>query len=483
MYPLQRSVGLQFLLHSLLLSSLLAVLAGGAKATDYYIRPIASEADIFSGFAEKTLAQTARQGLTVLPEGFDFPTAPVLMPSAENIEKKSYFNSFADLSTGIKSGQVQGGDRIFLLPGYHGPLVVKDAKFQSPVKILSLASDPGIVASIDIRSSTNIAVDGIDVWSPPNSVGSAPLVRTYADVSFVTFSNLDIRSTARAVDFPIWKIDDWKKYKHGGFLLDGDHISALGNTLTGVNHGVLSLGKNARIEGNLVNGFSGDGIRALGDHSSVKANVVQNCFQIDANHADGFQSFSRGASGKTGTGTVTDLSIENNMIYEWNLPTVNPLRCKLQGIGLYDGMFDDVKIANNVVSVSAFHGINVEGATDLIILQNTVVNARGLAGKAPWIRVTNHKDGTISHNIIVANNSVSSLKVQQDASLSVIVANNTVVDAPIREYASIARQDYTLLPNALSANSGSSIYTTPFDITGRLRPLGTAPDAGAFESQ
>jgi hypothetical protein len=341
----------------------------------------------------------------------------------------------------------------------------------------------GIVASIDIRSSTNITIDGINVWSPPDNFGFAPLVRTYADVSFVTFSNLDIRPTARAVDFPFWKIEDWNKYRHSGFLLDGDHISALGNKITGVNHGILSLGKNAKIEGNFIDGFSGDGIRALGDYSVVKANIVQNCFQIDTNHADGFQSFSRGASGQTGTGTVTNLSIENNMIYEWNLTIANPLRCKLQGIGLYDGMFNNVKIANNVVSVSAFHGINVEGVDNLKILQNTVVNARGLVGKAPWIRVTNHKNGTMSRNIVVANNSVNFLKVKQDASLGVIVLNNIIVTSPIREYASIERHDYALLPNALSANSGSRLYSTPFDITGMPRPLGPAPDAGAFESQ
>ena len=35
----------------------------------------------------------------------------------------------------MASGQVNGGDRIFLMDGYHGPIVVKDMKFTSPVLI------------------------------------------------------------------------------------------------------------------------------------------------------------------------------------------------------------------------------------------------------------------------------------------------------------------------------------------------------------
>ena len=41
------------------------------------------------------------------------------------------------------------------------------------------------------------------------------------------------------------------------------------------------------------------------------------------------------------SGPVTGMTVENNTFIEWNSPVVNPLRCALQGIGFFDGPYQN----------------------------------------------------------------------------------------------------------------------------------------------
>ena len=73
-----------------------------------------------------------------------------------------------------------------------------------------------------------------------------------------------------------------------------------------VRFGISVGGASARIQNNLVDGFSADGLRGLGDDGLFEYNRVQNNLiqdPPDANHDDGFQSWSVGPGG-VGTGEV-----------------------------------------------------------------------------------------------------------------------------------------------------------------------------------
>ncbi|MFZ1725427.1 MAG: right-handed parallel beta-helix repeat-containing protein [Albidovulum sp.] len=301
--------------------------------------------------------------------------------------------------------------------------------------------------------------------------------------SDIVFTNLDVRGEATAGNYMSWPLTMWRANKRSGFQVDGNQISVVGNRLTGVQMGILTLGNNALVEKNIIDGFSGDGMRALGDNSIVRGNKIQNCFKIDANHDDGFQSFSRSAAGKSGQGVVMNLTLEDNKIFEWASSTTNPLRCKLQGIGMFDGMYDGVTIRNNVISVSAYHGISIAGALNTVITNNTVINASGVAANYPWIKINAHKNGTPPKNVLVANNLVSSMKVFNNTNNNVVEVSNMVVKNASAEFTSLATQDFTLKPTAKAANSASPNYAPPFDIMGVARPRGSAPDMGAYESQ
>ena len=383
----------------------------------------------------------------------------------------------------INSGKLSGGDRVFLMDGYHGPLKLTGQNFSSPVLFTPVPGQTAHVDLINLTKSSNLVFNGLKVWPTSSAPGKSPLVRTYMGTSNIAFTNLDVRGEATSGNYMSWPVSMWRANKRAGFQVDGDQISIVGNRLTGVQMGILTLGTNALVEKNIIDGFSGDGMRALGDNSIVRGNKVQNCVKIDANHDDGFQSFSRSASGKSGQGVVKNLTLEDNKIFEWASSTNNPLRCKLQGIGMFDGMYDGVTIRNNVISVSAYHGISIAGALNTVITNNTVINARSNAANYPWIKINAHKNGTPPKNVLVANNLVTSMKVFNNANNNVVEVSNMVVKNPSAEFTSPATLDFTLKPTAKAANSANPKYAPPFDIMGVARPRGNAPDMGAYESQ
>lgn len=410
------------------------------------------------------------------------PTTPTTAPTAPTSPTNTSGVTYQSFNILMQSGKVAGGDRIFLMDGYHGPLTIRDQNFSAPVVIAPAAGSVAHADSILISNSRNIYVQGLKVWARSSSAGSGALVRSYSNTSDIAFTDLDVRAVATSGNYMQWTMTDWTNNQRIGFQVDGNRTTIARNRVTGIYHGIFSLAPNALVEENIVDGFSGDGMRALGDNSIVRRNKVQNCYQINANHADAFQSFSRGAGGKPGTGTVRNLTIEDNKFFEWTQQTSTPLRCKLQGIGMFDGMYDGVTIRNNVISSTAYHGISLAGPLNTVISNNTVIHANGVAGNYPWIRISGHKNGTPPKNVMVANNMVTSLKVNVNTANNISVANNIIVTNASNEFNSVTNRDFTLKSTSKGVDAGAPAHAPSKDIAGALRPKGKAPDAGAYEN-
>ncbi|MCU9847994.1 hypothetical protein OEZ60_08245 [Defluviimonas sp. WL0024] len=418
------------------------------------------------------------------PTGTDTQTSTTQPTTATNTSTAAPApgSTWQSLSTLLSSGQVKGGDRIFLMDGYHGAILIRDQRFTSPVVIAPVPGQTAHAESIQMRNTTNVVVQGLKVWATSSSAGAGILVRTYGDTADLSFLNLDVRSVADAANYVQWDSSTWLANKRNGFLIDGNRNTVSGSRITGLYHGLQGFGTNVLLENNIIDGFSGDGLRALGDSSIVRNNKVQNCFQIDGNHADGFQSFSRGTDGKVGTGTVRNLVIENNKLFEWTSSATNPLRCKLQGIGMFDGMFDGILIRNNLITSSAYHGITIAGALNSTVVNNTVIRPDGAADKAPWIMIGYHKNGTPSKNTTVANNLVTRINTKPDTANNIVVTNNIEVTNSSTEFTSVNTQNFTLKSGAQAIDAGTSRHAPPSDIVGATRPKGKAPDAGAYEN-
>lgn len=389
--------------------------------------------------------------------------------------------TWASVSDVFSSGQLQAGDRIFLMAGYHGRLSITGQKFSSPVVIAPAPGEVAHVSSIMIRDSRNFVIQGLKVWATSSNAGTGAMIRSYSDSSDLAFMDLDIRSVSSAGDYLQWTATDWDNNKRNGMLIAGDRVTIARNRVTGIYHGIFAGASNSLMEQNIVDGFAGDGMRSNGDNSIVRRNKVQNCVKIDGNHSDGFQAFSIGANGP-GTGTIKNLTIEDNKIFEWVSAATSPIRCKLQGIGMFDGMYDGTVIRNNVIAVSNYHGLTVAGAVNSVIANNTVVHPDGIAGNRPWIKISNHKNGTPPSNVTIANNLATNYHVSSDPSRNILGTNNVVVSNATNEFVSFATQDFTLKSTALGVDAGLSSYAPADDIVGTARPKGKAPDAGAYEN-
>lgn len=179
---------------------------------------------------------------------------------------------------------------------------------------------------------------------------------------------------------------------------------------------------------------------------------------------------------------MRNLTIEDNKIFEWVSPQVSPLRCQLQGISMFDGMFDGVIVRNNVVATSRYHGITINGALNSKIVNNTVVNITGQKTNYPWIMLSPHKNGTPSKNVDVANNLAMDIRVKPNPSLGHTVLNNVIPGSIFNDFTAPGNQDYTLKSGSSAIDKGAAAYAPQDDLVGAARPKGKAPDAGAYES-
>jgi Right handed beta helix region len=402
-------------------------------------------------------------------------------PSASAGGDGSAQSPWNSIGAAFQSGRVKGGDDLLLSDGEYGFLQIRNRKFKSPLTISAAPGAQPHFERINITASRNITLRGLQVWpnNPTNEL--LVLVRTSTNSPDIVLDRLDVRSKKDPRNYQNWSKRDWFKVKVNGILAQGARNVISNSTISGTYHAMMIEGKGASLLNNQVIGFSGDASRALGDNSTVRGNRIRDCVHIDNNHADGFQTWSRGANGKPNIGTVRGLTIQNNLIEEWTGAATNPLICNMQGIFL-GGYLDDLTIENNVISVSAFHGIAAYGVTRGRIVNNTLVNSRGPSAKQPWIGVfADRKRG--SRQVVVANNVAPVFKVNSNPKQNDRQLANIVLRYPSQQLRDVFNSDYRPKPGSMLINAGNAQLAPGTDIDGVSRRADGRPDIGAYEAQ
>lgn len=369
---------------------------------------------------------------------------------------------------------VKAGDALILLDGYHGSLKLADFHNSEYITIRAGEGHSPRVSGIALTACAYWHIKGLNV-SP--SFGETFIQGTMA--SFISskwqgpISNLILNACFlySVEDVSKWTADDWNQMACNGISVRGDSVHILNNHVRNTNFGLTISGNNSIAFNNIIENFSGDGLRGLGNDLLFERNTVKNCYDVNDNHDDGFQSWS-----------IKDdpprerVTLRGNLIINYEDPN-QPLRGALQGIGCFDGPFINWVVENNVVITDHWHGITLSGALSCRIVNNTVIDPNSQKPGPAWIRISNHKDGTPSENCLIRNNIAATISAGE----GVTEDHNFLLKDPVALFKNRKAYDLRLIPHAPVIDSGSSDLAPETDFDGMARPQGEGIDIGAFE--
>jgi hypothetical protein len=368
---------------------------------------------------------------------------------------------------------IQPGDTLVLLSGDHGLCRLVESHHSEFISILAGQGEYPVLAGLELLGVERYRIAGITIRGLSESDGTRSLLDIESHgwrgpCRYIIVEDCLITSQDDATN---WSANDWNDLASTGVSASGDFFSLRRNHLLNVNHGLMVSGNYAIIEHNIVENFCGDGMRGIGNDMVFEYNTVKNCYDVNENHDDGFQSFS-----VNGQPPRERIVLRGNVIIGYSDPD-QPYRGTLQGIGCFDGMYIGWVVENNIVATDHWHGITFLGAQNCRIVNNTVVDLNTNDPGPPWVRVGPHKDGRLSSVCIIRNNIAASV-IASDGVTADHNLETTDYEATFIDYAGL---DLRLLAASPAVDSGSADLAPPTAIDGTPRPQGAGIDLGAYE--
>lgn len=365
------------------------------------------------------------------------------------------------------------GDTIYLRSGYHGIVDVTGANSDYVTIKPEDGAEPLFKQFSFDGNSSKWILEGIKISGEANGTFNAS---TYLEISGSDIIARDIYIESVA-DTSAWTAQQWT-VAGNGVRIYGPDVVVEDIDVRNVRFGIESIAVNSRISRCTIINFSGDGIRPTRDGAIVEDCYIANCINVDDNHDDGIQSWSLGSEG-VGSGTISNIIIRRNTIIE-NTDPNNPFPGPLQGMGFFDGFYENFLIENNVVIVGTFHGISLYGAINCTVRNNTVIDLKN--GQQPWIALEPHKTRGASTGNLVINNLAS---VMASVSSSEGVYSNNIVVPAVDFSKHFVNYPFNLALKASSPaiNAGRNADAAVEDRTGgtRLTSENTIVDVGAYE--
>jgi Right handed beta helix region/Thrombospondin type 3 repeat len=376
---------------------------------------------------------------------------------------------------------VRAGDTLRLLTGYHGAVEILRAYNADYITIEAEPGHTPRLGSLLLQAASGWIIRGLSV-SPEHAStyepGTIVAVETHSwsgPSNEILVEGCEIFSMD---DVTGWSLSDWNDLPAHGVSVSGDDVTIRENLIRNVNFGISVTGARVVVEYNVVDSFAGDGLRGLGDFGLFQYNTVKNCYDVNENHDDGFQSWSRGSDGTVGEGEVVGIVLRGNTFLNYEDPS-QPFRGPLQGIGCFDGFFTDWVIENNVIITDHWHGITLLGARNSRIVNNTVIDRNTDDPGPPWISIDDHKSGAPSEGCLIRNNLATAFTVgagvTEDNNLTVSMGSlaDHFVDANVF--------DLHLVPTSAAIDTAVADQAPIRDRDEIYRPQGSQVDIGAYE--
>lgn len=390
-----------------------------------------------------------------------------------------------------------GGDVIYLLNGNHGFPKITGVN-SSNVEIKPQIGHNPIIDRVrigNITNATNWLLNGLTIQSENVSQYPINLIDIYPNSTNISVNNCTISSNLSTSN---WDRNDWRTKTNNGILAKGSGHLFTNNTIKNIAIGITMSSTNSEFIDNSIQYFSIDGIRGLANNCSYIGNSILDNISVyfyAENHYDGFQSYS---CCPVGSAIVNNVVIKQNTIINCT-DSSRQFRGSMQGIGCFDGMYNNWIIENNVIIIDNWHGITLSGATNCKIANNTIIDPYDITYQDPndpqqfgnlgpaYIRVTAHKSdggiysGVLSSNNLVINNLVPSLANDNNIG---IVTNNILLGSSSNYsnfFVNYNTYDLHLKSSSNAIDAGTNVNAPLVDIEGVNRPQGNNTDVGAYE--
>jgi len=393
---------------------------------------------------------------------------------------------WADLASVLDTkyhNPITDGDVLKCRSGYHGILADPQFRNRKNEDYITLEADEGHTPQlgyVNFRESAYWILRGFEISRelvPGEYIASTYLYiedhpSTAGEPHHITIENNDMYSKR---DISDWGIAEWEAFQGGGVKIAGTNITFRNNKISNTQTGLVALYSDNLIEYNTIENFTNDGMKIGGWNNTYQYNIIKNNYGIDSHHKDGIQV---GAASGTTRG---NLKVIGNFLLAYEDPN-QPLKHNFQGIvhfGDGSSIIENSLIANNVIITSNGHGIDMEGANNLKIVNNIVINIRGDDPRLPGITCAdNAHSNTIQNNISYSFNSGGT-------------GNNISNNLDLDDYSPEALF-VNYLENDLKHKEGSPAIDTGTDVSAfgviddldrNPRPKGQGYDIGAYEFQ
>ncbi|MBN9544300.1 MAG: right-handed parallel beta-helix repeat-containing protein [Alphaproteobacteria bacterium] len=324
--------------------------------------------------------------------------------------------SLSTIDAALKSARP--GDTISLMSGDYGDLRIANP---NPGGFITITAAPGQTpkfSKISIKSShwrlTGLTVSGYSNYGlyPNGSTAHKPLI-TVGDSDNIILDHNTVQSQAGQYAWQpeVSGVASPTAVSQGIYAIQSFCVSIVDNRISNIWDGIAvggdqngNNGKYYLVSDNVIEDFAADGIDHYGSHMRIENNHIFNGHDVCDNkciHMDGIQ----GWNWNNRPGLLnTDLVINNNEIVVQTDPKLPMPATTLQGITIFNGNWDGVRIFNNIVVTNAWHGITIYGARNVTIMNNTVAPTN--PKRNTWITYGPSKDArpAAAGSVIIRNN-------------------------------------------------------------------------------
>lgn len=371
---------------------------------------------------------------------------------------------------------VKSSDTIVLLNGYHGKIQINGYFNSSYITIMAYEGHNPQISYLYVLGGEKWRFSGLSI--------SSEFENTFSDHSLVRFESHNWNGKASKLilerckvysvaNASIWTKDQWNEFSQDGIIVSAEECMLKYNYFKNVNFAIFIIGNKNTIRGNIIENFSGDGLTGCANDLIFEYNIVKNCYKVNNNHDDGFQSYSI-----NGDPPRERIVLRGNTFIN-NVSANQPFQGSLQGIGCFDGFYIDWIVENNIVITNNVHGITFLGAKNCRIVNNTVLCSVNSLEVPTRINITKHKDGTPSENCLIRNNLTTGLVngdgVSKDHNLIVSFSSYS------NHFIDYKAFNFDLKSTSTAVDKGINDLAPVTDIKKRPRPYGNGIDLGAYE--